>query len=131
MLDEDSDVLSLSSQSNEGMGKSISSMISSATGSKTSAIASSVALESELAQQETKLVKRSKCLVLFVLLAAAAGCGTGKLLMIRVGTENKSLHFCLLTFRFLYLATYLYTDSGEEDNFRDQVSLKEQILLAL
>jgi hypothetical protein len=41
----------------------------------------SYAQESELAQQETKLVKRSKCLVLFVLLAAAAGCGAGKLLL--------------------------------------------------
>jgi hypothetical protein len=39
------------------------------------------ARETELAKQETKLVKRSKCLVLFVLLAAATGCGAGKLLL--------------------------------------------------
>ena len=80
MLDKDSDVRSLPSQSNEGISRSVSSSkISSATGSKTNV--ASDALESELAQQETKLVKRSKCLVLFVLLAAAAGCGAGKLLM--------------------------------------------------
>ena len=78
--DKGFDVLSLSAQSNEGISRSVSSKISSTTGSKASVIASD-ALESELAQQETKLVKRSKCLVLFVLLAAAAGCGVGKLLM--------------------------------------------------
>ena len=60
------------------MNKSVSSKLSSAT---TSAGTSDAPEESELAQQETKLVKRSKCLVLFVLLAAAAGCGAGKLLM--------------------------------------------------
>ena len=79
MLDQDSDVLSLSSQSsNEGISRGVS-FKSSAT-NKT-ALSASDTEESELAQHETKLVKRSKCLVFFVLLAAAAGCGAGKLLM--------------------------------------------------
>jgi hypothetical protein len=69
MSEEDSDV--------EGSnGRSFSS----STDKTTSNV--SEAQEIELAQKETKLVKRSKCLVLFVLLAAAAGCGAGKLLLL-------------------------------------------------
>jgi hypothetical protein len=60
--------------------RSLSSKNSSAT-DKTSTAHASDAQSSELAQQETKLVKRSKALVLFVLLAAAAGLGAGKLLL--------------------------------------------------
>jgi hypothetical protein len=67
MLDEDSDVEGSSRRS-----------VSSST-DKTNSNASD-AHESVLAQKETKHVKRSKYLVLFVLLAAAAGCGAGKLL---------------------------------------------------
>jgi hypothetical protein len=78
ILDEDSDALSLSSQSNGGHSRSASSKSSSVT-DKTGAHASDA--QSELAQQETKLVKRSKVLVFFVLLAAAAGCGAGKSLL--------------------------------------------------
>jgi hypothetical protein len=66
--DEDSDVEGSS-------GRSVSSSTNKTYSNE------SDAQESELAQRETKLVKRSKCLVLFVLLAAAAGCGAGKLLL--------------------------------------------------
>jgi hypothetical protein len=66
-LDEDSDDLSQTT-------------IGTSTTERTN-VNASYAQESELAQQETKLVERSKCLVLFVLLAAAAGCGAGKLLL--------------------------------------------------
>jgi hypothetical protein len=75
MLEEDSDVLSLSSQSDGGDARSATSKSSSMT-DMTGAHASDA--QSELAQQETRLVKRSKALVFFVLLAAAAGCGAGK-----------------------------------------------------
>jgi hypothetical protein len=78
MSAKDSDVLSLSSQSNEGNSRCGSSKSSSMT-DKTNAQASDT--QSELAQQETKLVKRSKALVFLVLLAAAAGCGQGKSLL--------------------------------------------------
>jgi hypothetical protein len=80
-LDDDFDDLSRTSQSNEG---------SVSTTDKTNSNASYVQ-ESELAQRETKLVKRSKCLVLFVLLAAAAGCGAGKLLL----SLNRNKSLCL------------------------------------
>jgi hypothetical protein len=78
MKDGDSDVLSLSSQSDGGDSRSASSKSSSMT-AKTGTHASDA--QSELAQQETRLVKRSKALVFFVLLAAAAGCGAGKSLL--------------------------------------------------
>jgi hypothetical protein len=79
MKDGDSDVLSLSSQSDGGETRSVSSKNSSMI-DKTGANVPDDA-QSELAQQETKLVKRSKGLVFFVLLAAAAGCGAGKSLL--------------------------------------------------
>jgi hypothetical protein len=84
-LDEDVDDLSLISHS--------SNSVSTNRTSPSDKINANVHddRESELAQQETKLVKRSKCLVLFVLLAAAAGCGAGKLYY-RVWTEKKLFH---------------------------------------
>jgi hypothetical protein len=71
ILDEDSDI-----EGSSHGGRSVSSSWTDKTNAN-----ASVAQESELAQKETRLVKRSKCLVLFVLLAAAAGCGAGKLLL--------------------------------------------------
>ncbi len=68
ILDDDSDI--------EGSRRSASTSWTDQTNANVSD-----AQENELAQKETKLVKRSKCLVLFVLLAAAAGCGAGKLLL--------------------------------------------------
>jgi polyphosphate kinase 2 (PPK2 family) len=83
--EEDSDGLSLSSQSNDLNSRSATSKTSNTDKSGNA----SSEVQTELAKQETKLVKRSKALVLLVLLAAAAGCGTGKL---RLGwTEKKSL----------------------------------------
>jgi hypothetical protein len=79
MLEDDSDVLSLSSKSDGGDTRSASSKTSSMT--DTTGVNASDAPQSELAQQETRLVKRSKALVFFVLLAAAAGCGAGKSLL--------------------------------------------------
>jgi hypothetical protein len=75
MKDGDSDVLSLSSQSDGGDTRSVTSKRSSTTDTTGANVPDA---QSELAQQETRLVKRSKALVFFVLLAAAAGCGTGK-----------------------------------------------------
>jgi hypothetical protein len=81
---EDNDGLSLSSESNEGNSRSASSERSS-----TDTTANESDAQSEIAKQETNLVKWSKALVLLVLLAAAAGCGVGKLLL--GWTQNKSL----------------------------------------
>jgi hypothetical protein len=81
-LDEDVDDLSLMSHSSRSV-----SMNRTSPSDKLNANAYDDR-ESELAQQETKLVKRSKCLVLFILLTAAAGCGAGKLCC-RARTENK------------------------------------------
>jgi hypothetical protein len=83
--EEDSDGLSLvSSQSNEGNSSSASSKTWTTEKTATTSDA-----QSELAKQDNKLVKRSKALVLLVLLAAATVCGAGKLLL--GWTERKSL----------------------------------------
>jgi hypothetical protein len=68
---------------NDGISRSDSSRSFSSKNSSMTDKTSSRASEahSELAQHENKLVKRSKALVFFVLLAAAAGCGAGKLLL--------------------------------------------------
>jgi hypothetical protein len=75
------DAVSQSSHSNEENGSSKSS-----TTDKT---ATTSGAQSEIAKQETKLVRCSKALVFLVLLAAAAVCGASKLLLGR--TEIKSL----------------------------------------
>jgi hypothetical protein len=70
---EDSDDgRSLSSESNAENGRSASSTDTAANASDS---------QSEIAKQETKLVKCSQALVFLVLLAAAAVCGAGKLLL--------------------------------------------------
>jgi hypothetical protein len=79
---EDSDGLSLSSESNDENSRSASSKSSTLTA--TTANASDA--QSEIAKQETKLVKWSQALVFLVLLAAAALCGAGKLLL---GLDSK------------------------------------------
>jgi hypothetical protein len=84
MSGDDSTVHSQASrQDNNGISRSDSSRSDSSKNSsitdKTGSHASEA--QSELAQHETKLVKRSKALVFFVLLAAAAGCGAGKLIL--------------------------------------------------
>jgi hypothetical protein len=90
-MSDDSTVHSESSrQDNNGISRSDSSKNSSMT-DKTSSHASEA--HSELAQHETKLVKRSKALVFFVLLAAAAGCGVGKLLLRMELKDNFALVF--------------------------------------
>jgi hypothetical protein len=115
-LDEDVDDLSLGSQSSRSVS----------TSDTTDANAPPDARESELAKKETKLVERSKFLVLLVLFVAAFGCGACKLLLIK--TENKSFHLSsyLVALPF-FLATYLVTIIGEDYDFRDQVrNLKER-----
>jgi hypothetical protein len=83
--DERGDDISLISQSS----RSVSTYVTSAT-EKPDANATDDR-GSGLAQQETKLVNRSKCLVLFVLLAAAAGCGAGELLLLSFDLRSMRL----------------------------------------
>jgi class 3 adenylate cyclase len=91
-LEEDDDALSHSSPSNDGNSKSGASWISSSATDKTTHASEA---QTELAMNETRMVKYSKALVIFVLLAATAACAA---------------------------ATYRFTANQEEDNFRAQVS---------
>jgi uncharacterized protein HemX len=79
ILKDDSDGFSHSSQSvsNEGGTNDESS----------SSYKSNSESQPELARNETKLVRRSKALVLIVLLAAAAACGAGTYIFIFRGEE--------------------------------------------
>jgi hypothetical protein len=117
--EEDSDGISLSSESSDEISRSASSK--SVTTDTAAANASDA--QSEIAKKETKLVKCSKALVFFVLLAAAAGCGAGKLLL--GWTEKKYLRPSSDIPLPFSLATHLFMANEEENDFRDQVSPKE------